>query len=116
MWIGGTDPVAFAKDHGDRVGHVHFKDVVLAIAQRVRDGALSYYDAVKEGLYTPLGQGDVDVTAIIGSLLNQGYTGWFVLEQDLVLSIEPATEEGPQVDAAASVEFLRQAAQKAGAS
>ena len=116
MWIGGTDPVAFAKDHGDRVGHVHFKDVVLAIAQRVRDGALSYYDAVKEGLYTPLGQGDVDVTAIIGSLLNQGYTGWFVLEQDLVLSIEPATEEGPQVDAAASVEFLRQAAQRAGAS
>ena len=116
MWIGGTDPVAFAKDHGDRVGHLHFKDVVLAIAQRVRDGALSYYDAVKEGLYTPLGQGDVDVTAIIGSLLNQGYTGWFVLEQDLVLSIEPATEEGPQVDAAASVEFLRQAAQKAGAS
>lgn len=116
MWIGGTDPVAFAKDHGDRVGHVHFKDVKLAIAQRVRDGALSYYDAVKEGLYTPLGQGDVDVTAIIGSLLNQGYTGWFVLEQDLVMSIEPASEEGPQVDAAASVEFLRQAAQEAGAS
>ena len=29
MWIGGTDPVAFAKDHGDRVGHVHFKDVRL---------------------------------------------------------------------------------------
>ena len=116
MWIGGTDPVAFAKDHGDRVGHVHFKDVKLAIAQKVRDGALSYYDAVKEGLYTPLGQGDVDVTAIIGSLLNQGYTGWFVLEQDLVMSIEPASEEGPQVDAAASVEFLRQAAQEAGAS
>ncbi len=116
MWIGGTDPVAFAKDHGDRVGHVHFKDVKLAIAQRVRDGALSYYEAVKEGLYTPLGQGDVDVTAIIGSLLNQGYTGWFVLEQDLVMSIEPASEEGPQVDAAASVEFLRQAAQEAGAS
>lgn len=116
MWIGGTDPVAFAKDHGDRVGHVHFKDVKLAIAQKVRDGALSYYDAVKEGLYTPLGQGDVDVTAIIGSLLNQGYTGWFVLEQDLVMSIEPASEEGPQVDAAASVEFLRHAAQEAGAS
>ena len=115
MWIGGTDPVAFAKDHGDRVGHVHFKDVKLAIAQRVRDGALSYYDAVKEGLYTPLGQGDVDVTAIIGALLGQEYTGWFVLEQDLVMSSEPATEEGPQLDAAASVEFLRQAAQKVGA-
>ncbi|MDP4816632.1 MAG: TIM barrel protein, partial [Pontimonas sp.] len=82
MWIGGTDPVAFAKDHGDRVGHVHFKDVRLDIAQRVRDGALSYYDAVTEGLYTPLGQGDVDVKGITSTLISQGYTGWFVLEQD----------------------------------
>jgi inosose dehydratase len=54
MWIGGTDPVAFAKEHADRVGHVHFKDVRLSIAQKVRDGELSYYDAVKQGLYTPL--------------------------------------------------------------
>ena len=116
MWIGGTDPVAFAKDHGDRVGHVHFKDVKLAIAQRVRDGALSYYEAVKEGLYTPLGQGDVDVTAIIGSLLNQGYTGWFVLEQDLVMTEEPVEKGGPILDAATSVEFLRSAAAEAVAS
>ena len=113
MWIGGTDPVAFAKDHGDRVGHVHFKDVRLDIAQRVRDGELSYYDAVTEGLYTPLGQGDVDVKGITSTLISQGYTGWFVLEQDNVMRQEPDSGGGPMVDAKASVEFLRAVAAEA---
>lgn len=113
MWIGGTDPVAFAQDHGDRVGHVHFKDVRLDIAQRVRDGELSYYDAVTQGLYTPLGKGDVDVKAITTTLLSQGYTGWFVLEQDNVMSQEPDLGGGPMVDAKDSVEFLRTVAAEA---
>ena len=113
MWIGGTDPVAFAQDHGDRVGHVHFKDVRLDIAQRVRDGELSYYDAVTQGLYTPLGKGDVDVKGITSTLISQGYTGWFVLEQDNVMREEPHGGEGPMVDAQASVEFLRAVAVEA---
>jgi inosose dehydratase len=113
MWIGGTDPIAFARDHGDRVGHVHFKDVRLDIARRVRDGELTYYDAVSQGLYTPLGRGDVDVSAITSTLLLQGYAGWFVLEQDLVLGQEPEAGGGPIVDAKDSVEFLRAAAEAA---
>ena len=113
MWIGGTDPVAFAQDHGDRVGHVHFKDVRLDIAQRVRDGELSYYDAVTQGLYTPLGQGDVDVRGITSTLISQGYAGWFVLEQDNVMRAEPDANGGPMVDAKTSVEFLRAVAAEA---
>ena len=115
MWIGGTDPVAFAQDHGDRVGHVHFKDVRLDIAQRVRDGELSYYDAVTQGLYTPLGQGDVDVRGITSTLISQGYGGWFVLEQDNVMRAEPDANGGPMVDAKTSVEFLRAVAAEASA-
>ena len=114
MWIGGTDPVGFAQQHGERVGHVHFKDVRLDIAQKVRDGELTYYDAVTQGLYTPLGQGDVDVEGIIRALLEQGYSGWFVLEQDNVMHSEPGSGEGPVNDAKVSVEFLTQVAQKAG--
>ncbi len=30
--IGGTDPAAFARRHGERVTHVHLKDVDAAIA------------------------------------------------------------------------------------
>lgn len=114
MWIGGTDPVWFAREHADRVGHVHFKDVDLGVAQRVRDGEITYYEGVTENLYTPLGAGDVDVSAIIDTLVQSGYDGWFVLEQDLVIREEPEHGVGPIDDARASVEFLRQAAEKAG--
>lgn len=112
MWIGGTDPVDFVERFTDRVGHVHFKDVHLDVAQRVRDGEISYYDAVTQGLYAPLGGGDVDVERIVKTLLAHGYDGWFVLEQDLVMSEEPASGEGPMNDARASVNFLRALAAK----
>lgn len=109
MMIGGTDPVKFAKEHADRVGHVHLKDVRKAVAQRVVDGEITYYDAVTKGLYTPVGQGDVDIRAIISALKNSGYDGWFVLEQDNVVSEEPAPNAGPVSDAQASMDFLTQA-------
>lgn len=109
MFIGGVDPVSFAKEHGARVGHVHFKDIRLDIARRVQTGELTYYDAVVEGVYTPLGQGDVDVRSIIAALADHNYQGWYVLEQDLVVTDEPGSGEGPIADAKASVEFLREA-------
>jgi len=107
LLIGGTDPVAFAADHAERIAHTHLKDVDLSWAAKVQDGSLSYYDAVTKGLYLPLGQGDVDVRAIVTSLVRNGYRGWFTLEQDNVVTAESAAGEGPIVDARASVAFLR---------
>lgn len=106
LLIGGTDPVAFAAEHADRIAHTHLKDVDLGWAEKVRNGNLSYYDAVVQGLYRPLGQGDVDISAIVSSLVEAGYVGWFTLEQDNVVSEDPAAGDGPILDARASVSFL----------
>lgn len=106
MMIGGTDPVEFAQKNAARIGHVHLKDVRKAVAQRVIDGEITYYEGVVQGLYTPLGQGDVDVTTILSSLEKAGYTGWYVLEQDNVVATEPDDNKGPIADARASVDFL----------
>ena len=110
MIIGGTDPVKFAEDHADRVAHSHLKDVNLAIAARVQSGEITYYQGCVEGMYVPLGQGDVDVRSIVRSLIKAGYEGWFVLEQDNVISVEPAIGDGPYADAKASVNFIREVA------
>lgn len=107
MMIGGTDPVEFAQKHAARIGHVHLKDVRKAVAQRVIDGEITYYIGVTQGLYAPLGQGDVDVKAILSALTGAGYDGWFVLEQDNVVNQEPAPSAGPVADAQASVDFLK---------
>ncbi|MGQ7298126.1 sugar phosphate isomerase/epimerase family protein [Quadrisphaera sp. KR29] len=114
LLIGGTDPVALAQAHPERVRHVHLKDVDAATAQRVRDGDLTYYQAVQQGLYRPLGQGDVDVRSLLASLLGSGYDGWFVLEQDTVLQLLPEDGEGPVTAAGASADHLRRLAAELG--
>lgn len=108
LMIGGTDPVAFARTYAARIAHTHLKDVSIEGMQRVKGDELSYFEAIRDDLlYRPLGQGDVDVRAIVSSLVDAGYDGWFVLEQDKVVLEEPAPGTGPIEDARASVTFLR---------
>ena len=108
LLIGGGDPVAIARSHPDRIGHVHLKDVRLDVAERVRTGGLSYTDGVRQGMYVPLGKGDVDIAAIVGSLEDSGYAGWYVLEQDTILDGSPTdTGVDPLADVRASLEFVR---------
>jgi inosose dehydratase len=105
LLIGGGDPVAVARSHPERVAHVHLKDVRSSVADRVRSGELSYAEGVRDGLYVPLGQGDVDIAAIVGALEDTGYAGWYVLEQDTILDGDPG-DAGPLDDVEASLDFL----------
>lgn len=106
LLVGGTDPAALARHAASRVAHVHLKDVAAAPAAAVRDGRTAYTAAVRDGLYRPLGQGDVDLTALVSALESAGYTGWYVMEQDTVLAQEPPPGTGPLEDVRASLEWL----------
>jgi len=107
LLIGGADPVALAAEHAGRIRHTHLKDVDATWARRVQSGEVSYTDAVRQGMYRPLGQGDVDIAAIVASLETAGYDGWYVLEQDTVLAGPPAAgDHGPMDDVQASIEHL----------
>lgn len=107
LLIGGTDPVELAREYPERITHVHAKDVSMAIAEKVRSGELSYTDAVRQGIYVPLGTGDVDFATIVAELTTAGYDGWYVLEQDTILTEQPADVGGPIDDVAASMAYLR---------
>lgn len=113
LLIGGGDPVALAVEHPERVGHVHLKDVRTELAAKVRTGALTYTDAVGQGMYVPLGSGDVDVAAIVGALEGAGYAGWYVLEQDTILTGSPEeTGVDPAGDVRASVAHILRVADR----
>lgn len=105
LLIGGTDPLQLARDVPDRVAHVHLKDVNAAMARRVQAGELTYTDAVRDGMYTPLGHGDVDIAGIVTALRSNDFNGWFVMEQDTILEAEPV-DEGPVRDVRTSVAYL----------
>jgi inosose dehydratase len=106
LLIGGTDPAVLAGQVPDRIAHTHLKDVDLTYARKVRAGRLTYTEAVRDGMYRPLGTGDVDIAAIVGSLRGNGYDGWYTLEQDTILTGPPAGA-GPVADVRTSVEHLR---------
>jgi inosose dehydratase len=110
--IGGGDPVTFAAEHGARIRHTHLKDVDASWARRVRLHEVTYAEAVRSGLYRPLGQGDVDIASIVGSLESAGYDGWYVLEQDTILA-GPAGpgRRGPMGDVQAGIDHLLSVAQ-----
>ena len=107
LFVGGYDPAEFAADAGNRVAHVHLKDVRGDVAARVSSGALTLRDAVGAGLFCPLGDGDAPILDTVEALEGAGYSGWYVLEQDTDLgAAEPPPGTGPMEAARASLEFL----------
>lgn len=103
----GADPVAITLANLARVKHVHLKDVDTAIAARVVAGEISFADAVAAGMWRVLGQGDVDIRAMIDALRSHGYDGWFVLEQDVMLKDGAPAGEGPIADVRACLDFVQ---------
>lgn len=110
LYLGGADPVAIAQLAASRIHHVHLKDVDAGFAARVRSGTLGFRQAVIDGMFTRLGEGDVEIAGVVRTLEQAGYRGWYVIEQDKSLAAEPPFGEGPYADAAASVEYLRKLA------
>lgn len=80
--VGGGDPLEVMQMCGDRIEHLHLKDVDPALLARVRSGELPLDEAWAAGIFCPFGEGAVDFAAVLERL--DGYDGWTVLEQDRV--------------------------------
>jgi inosose dehydratase len=107
LLIGGTDPADLTRQVPERIAHTHVKDVDLGLAKQVQSGRRTYTEAVRAGMYRPVGQGDVDFEAIVGHLRGHRYEGWYVLEQDTILTEEPR-EPGAPADVRTSVAALQE--------
>lgn len=101
--FGGGDPIEGILDHADRIWHVHFKDCHPAIAARSRQQGWSGPQSVEHGVFSELGKGQVDFIGVIETLRDIGYSGWVVVEQDVL----PGTGT-PKESAQRNRDFLRQ--------
>jgi inosose dehydratase len=115
IMVGGDDPVEVAELAADRVRIVHLKDVDQGLAEQVAAGRLGYEEAVRQGVFRPLGDGDVETERVLDLLQRSGYRGWYVLEQDIMLDGEPEEGEGPVVDVRKSLTFVESKLDRGGA-
>lgn len=83
--------------YAPRLAHVHLKDVRSEVVER----GLGFWDALAAGVFCPLGEGSVDLPAVLRALDEIGYAGYATIEQDRV----PGSGS-PLDDLAASVRVL----------
>ena len=79
---GGGDTLRMLEKYGNRVAYVHIKDVDGKVLQRSHEEGWSFHDALKRFVFTRLGEGVVNIPAVIRALKSHRYDGWLVIEQD----------------------------------
>jgi inosose dehydratase len=82
--IGGIDPAELASIAGDRLAHLHLKDVDPEVRARLAAGELDVDGAWEQGLFCPLGEGEVDLAGFLALPEIREFEGWFVIEQDRI--------------------------------
>lgn len=81
---GGGDPVQGIKDHSERIKHIHFKDWNRSVSQKSAENNWGYFEAVENGVFCELGKGSLYFEAILNELQKLSYSGWIVVEQDIL--------------------------------
>jgi inosose dehydratase len=105
LYWSGDDPLELARDHGDRIKHVHLKDIRRAEMESCDRRGLSFLDSVAEGVFTVPGGGDVEFEPILAALDDAGFEGWLIVEAEQ----DPAKAH-PLTNALRAREHLREIA------
>ncbi|CZT34490.1 inosose dehydratase [Rhizobium sp. 9140] len=74
---------------GDRIVHIHLKDVRAPALAAVRTRDLSFNEGVRSGMFTVPGDGALDFAPMARFVRESGYRGWLVVEAEQDPSIVP---------------------------
>ena len=82
LTFAGIDPLPILKKYISRIRHIHLKDVRLPIRDQAMKEGWSFLTAVRAGVFTVPGDGDVDFAPIFDVIEESGYEGWVVVEAE----------------------------------
>jgi inosose dehydratase len=81
-YAAGVDYAEIIRRFGPRVVHIHLKDVRRDTLERARKNDWSFNSAVREGMFTVPGDGNIHFSPIGEFVRTSGYRGWVVVEAE----------------------------------
>lgn len=78
----GIDPVTLIREHKKRIRYVHLKDIRQNVLNTVIRDEYNFMDAVRAGVFTVPGDGNMDFTAVLEELRKNDYQGWMIVEAE----------------------------------
>lgn len=106
LLLGRGDPVTAVRAWGDRINHVHLKDARLDVLHAIVDEGAPVEAIWRRRAFCPLGEGDVDVDGVLAALNERGYSGWLVVEQDIIPEPDTPVDQAA-AEQRANREYLR---------
>jgi inosose dehydratase len=101
--MGSDGKIAPVLEHyAGRIAYVHFKDCHPGIAAQSRREGWDYLKSLGRGVFCELGKGCVDFKGVVDWLNRRNYTGWVLVEQDVLPGMG-----SPKESARRNREFLR---------
>lgn len=85
LLLAGGDPLEALDRWGDRIDHVHLKDVDTATFRASVAAGRDMQQAWADGPFVRLDEGDLALDAFLDGLAARGYPGWVIVEQDVVI-------------------------------
>ncbi len=105
LLLGGGDPVVAMREWKSRINHMHLKDARRDVVDQIIREAAPLPEIWKRKAFCRLGDGDLDVDAVLNAL-RDGYSGWLVVEQDVLPDADDPLGT-PAHDQRANRQFLK---------
>lgn len=82
IYVSDGEYMPLLKKYISRIAHVHFKDVRPVILEQCHKEGKSFLQSFLAGMFTVPGDGCIDFTKVYDFLIEEGYTGWIVVEAE----------------------------------
>jgi inosose dehydratase len=99
---GECDAVKGLRHCAERIWYIHLKDCEPRVAEQARAEKWDYFQALRHGVFCELGKGGVDFPGMLAWLKEHGYTGYTLVEQDVLPGMG-----APKESARRNREYLR---------
>ena len=103
-FYGGDDPVQLCRRWSERVRYLHLKECNGAVLDTVRLNEWDYFKGVDVDVFPELGRGSIDFGALLDTLKEMDFSGWAVVEQDIL----PGRGQNPLESAKRNLAYLKQ--------